>query len=84
MKIELCKMQIAILEKRITELKGLPEWLIPVSIGCIRLRREGEYALVEVEIDRVYKLAICERLDGYFSHEITASGIRGLKAEGQP
>lgn len=80
--IELCKMQIGTLAKRIAQLKGQPEWLAAVPIRGINLRAEGGYALVEIEtIDGATLLAIKEHMEGPFSHHISASGIRSLPSE---
>lgn len=53
-------------------------WLQPEPIGGVWLRSEGSYALVEIEVDGVKKLAIREHLESNFSHYISAAGIRGL------
>lgn len=82
MAIELCKMQINALAKRIAQLKGQPEWLAAVPIRGINLRAEGGYALVEIEtIDGATLLAIKEHMEGPFGHHISASGIRSLPSE---
>jgi len=38
-------------------------------IEWIRLRRQGEHAIVEVEVDGVFHELIREHVDGPFSHE---------------
>ena len=81
MRIELCKMQMQALAKLIASIQGKPEWLASVPIDGITLRREGNYAIVEIERDGVTRIAIKEIYDSNFSHHISASGIRSLPRE---
>lgn len=47
-----------------------------IAVSGVWLRRIGDYAEVLVEIDGDWRLAIVERLDGFFSHIIEPSGMQ--------
>lgn len=48
----------------------------PISITGLMLRRQGDHAIVEVEVEGVWVEIIKEHLDGNFSHIVEPAGIR--------
>jgi hypothetical protein len=53
-----------------------------ISISGIFLRREGEHAVVEVEVDGRWVEICREHMDGSFSHIVEPVGIRRQCARG--
>ncbi len=47
----------------------------PVLVMGIRLRKDGEYTIVDAEIGGVWLEVIRERSDGEFCHIVESSGI---------
>lgn len=47
-----------------------------IAVSGIMLRRSGDYAIVEVEIDGVWREIIMEPLDAPFSHIVEPAGMR--------
>lgn len=52
-----------------------------ISVSGVMLRRVGDHAVVEVEIDGRWVEVIREALDGNFSHIVEPRGIRRTQAE---
>lgn len=52
-------------------------WNKPISIDGIMLRKEGDYTIVEVDIDGHWVTVIRELSEGNFSHIVEPDGIRG-------
>lgn len=57
-------------------------WEPAVSVTGVRLTREGDYAVVSVEINKTWVPVIREHYDGNYSHIVEPSGIRAC-AEGK-
>jgi hypothetical protein len=51
--------------------------------GPITLRREGDFAIVEVEYDGEHYEVIREHLDSNFCHTVHPSGIRDVLQRGE-
>lgn len=48
----------------------------PIAVTGIMLRRYGNYAIVEAEIDGKWVMVVSEPLDSNFSHIVEPSGMR--------
>jgi len=48
----------------------------PVGVESISLVRKGDYAVVEVQVRGKYFEVMREHIEGNFSHNVSAGGIR--------
>lgn len=55
----------------------------PIAVSGVELRREGDWAVVLVEIDGEYHEVMREYVESNFDHHVSAGGIRTVLDEAQ-